>query len=307
MMQIFRHIAPSDAATALTIGNFDGVHLGHQAILQGLTAQAQAQELLPAVMTFEPHPREFFSPHTAPTRLTSLREKLELFEEAGLHRVYLCRFNHMLAAVSAGDFIRRMLHPLKPGLILVGDDFRFGARRAGGLAELRAAGFAVGSLTDVLLDGERVSSTAVREALAAGDLVRAQQLLGRPYSISGHVIHGDKVGRQLGYPTANIHMLHARPPLFGIYAVKLRGLGAHDLPGVASLGVRPTVKQDARPLLEVHLFDFDQQIYGRHVRVLFLHKIRDEAKFPDLETLKQQIGADEQAARDYFKTRLSDD
>ncbi|MBU3736551.1 MAG: bifunctional riboflavin kinase/FAD synthetase [Methylobacterium sp.] len=306
-MQIFRHIVPSARATALTIGNFDGVHLGHQAILQRLTLQAQTRELLPAVMTFEPHPREFFSPHTAPTRLTSLREKLELFEEAGVQRVYLCRFNRTLAAVSAGDFIGRMLRPLNPGLILVGEDFRFGARRAGGVAELRAAGFEVGGLADVLLDGERVSSTAVREALAAGDLLRARQLLGRPYSISGHVIHGDKVGRQLGYPTANIHMLHARPPLQGIYAVKLRGLGACDLPGVASLGVRPTVKQNARLLLEVHLFDFNEQIYGRHVRVLFLHKIRDEAKFPDLETLKQQIAADAQAARDYFKTRLSDD
>lgn len=306
-MQVLRHIAPSAERTALTIGNFDGVHRGHQAILQQLTTQAAGRGLLPAVMTFEPHPREFFSPQTAPTRLTSLREKLELFEEAGIRRVYLCRFNRKLAAVSAGDFMQQMLRPLNPGLILVGDDFRFGAQRAGEVAQLRAAGFEVGSLADVMLQGERVSSTAVREALAAGDLVRAQRLLGRPYSISGHVIHGDKVGRQLGYPTANIHMLHERPPLFGIYAVKLRGLGARDLPGVASLGVRPTMKQDARPLLEVHLFDFDQHIYGRHVRVLFLHKIRDEAKFPDLETLKQQIAADEQAARDYFKTRLTDD
>lgn len=306
-MQVLRHIAPSAERTALTIGNFDGVHRGHQAILQQLTTQAAGRGLLPAVMTFEPHPREFFSPQTAPTRLTSLREKLELFDEAGIRRIYLCRFNRTLATVPAGDFMQQMLRPLNPGLILVGDDFRFGAQRAGGVAQLRAAGFEVGSLADVMLDGERVSSTAVRESLAAGDLVRAQRLLGRPYSISGHVIHGDKVGRQLGYPTANIHMLHERPPLFGIYAVKLRGLGARDLPGVASLGVRPTMKQDARPLLEVHLFDFDQQIYGRHVRVLFLHKIRDEAKFPDLDTLKQQIAADEQAARDYFKTRLTDD
>lgn len=301
-MRIFRHIAPSEAPVVLAIGNFDGVHRGHQAILSGLRERAAAEGMVSAVMTFEPHPREFFSPLTAPSRLTSLREKLELFAAGGIERVFLCRFNRQFAGISAQDFMRDVLHKMHVRRILVGEDFRFGAGRAGGLDELRAEGFAVESLADVTVAGVRVSSTAIRGALAAGDLALAERLLGRTYSISGHVAHGDKLGRQLGYPTANIYMLHERPPLFGIYAVKLSGLGGRDLPGVASLGVRPTMKQDAKPLLEVHLFDFDQDIYGRHVRVHFLKKLRDEEKFPDLEALKRQIAADEQAARDYFKT-----
>lgn len=300
-MQVFRHIAPSATPVALTIGNFDGVHRGHQAILARLRERAAVADMVPAVMTFEPHPREFFSPATAPARLTSLREKLELFAEAGIDRVYLCRFNKKFADISASDFMQEILRRMNARLILVGDDFRFGAGRAGGLDELRQQGLGVESLPDVTVEGERVSSTAIRQALAAGDLGRAESLLGRPYSISGHVAHGDKLGRQLGYPTANIYMLHDRPPLFGIYAVKLSGLGAQSLPGVASLGVRPTMKDNGKPLLEVHLFDFDLDIYGRHVRVHFLKKLRDEAKFPNLEALKRQIAADEQAARDYFK------
>jgi len=301
-MQVFRHI-PSKAAasTALTIGNFDGVHRGHRAVLDALRHKAQALGLEPGVMTFEPHPREFFSPATAPTRLTSLREKLELFEEAGMTRVYLLRFNRRFAAISAEDFMQHILRTLDTRLVLVGDDFRFGAGRLGDVAVLRAAGFTVDSVPTVELAGQRISSTAVREALVEGDLSHAAELLGRPYSISGHVAHGDKLGRLLGYPTANIHMLHERPPLFGIYAVKLRGIDDEDLPGVASLGVRPTMKHNGRPTLEVHLFDFGREIYGRHVRVQFLKKLRDEQKFPDLEALKRQIEADERAARDYFK------
>ncbi len=298
-MRIFRHIAPSGAPQALAIGNFDGVHRGHQAILARLGQRAE-QGLVPSVMTFEPHPREYFSPETAPARLTSLREKLELFAELGVERVYLVRFNGKFAALSAPAFMDTILRPLNARYLLVGEDFRFGAGRGGDILTLRAAGFHAESVAAVTHEGVRVSSTAIRTALAAGDLGRAEALLGRPYSVSGHVAHGDKLGRTLGYPTANIHMLHERPPLFGIYAVKLRGLGAHDLPGVASLGVRPTVKQQGRPLLEVHLFDFDRDIYGRHVRVLFLHKIRDEARFSDMEALRRQIAADEQTARAYF-------
>jgi len=302
-MQVFRHIGPSQQPVLLTIGNFDGVHRGHQAILEALCTTAAAQGLVPSVMTFEPHPREFFSPDNAPTRLTSLREKLELFAEAGVERVYLCRFNQRFAGISAQDFMTEILRKLHTRLILVGDDFRFGAGRAGGLADLRAQGYAVESLDEVQVDGERVSSTAVRDALAAGALDRAASLLGRPYSVSGHVGHGDKLGRQLGYPTANIYMRHDRPPLLGIYAVKLSGLYGRDLPGVASLGVRPTTKDHGKLLLEVHLFDFSGDIYGRHVRVHFLKKLRDEEKFPNLEALKRQIAADERAARDYFKNQ----
>lgn len=300
-MQIFRHIpAVADVPVALAIGNFDGMHRGHRAIMDELCMRANALGLAPSVMTFEPHPREFFAPDAAPARLTSLREKLELLEEAGVERVYLCRFDRAFSAITAQGFMQDILRRMDTQLILVGEDFRFGADRVGDIALLRNSGFAVGSVPDVTVDGERVSSTAIRHALAAGDLTRAARLLGRPYSLSGHVAHGDKLGRELGYPTANVHMLHERPPLFGIYAVKLAGVADEALPGVASLGVRPTMKEAGKPTLEVHLFDFERDIYGLHVRVQFLKKLRDEEKFPDLEALTRQIAIDEKMARDYF-------
>jgi riboflavin kinase/FMN adenylyltransferase len=302
-MKIFRHFHQADGSPlALAIGNFDGIHLGHQALLKRLIETAHARGLKSALMTFEPHPREFFTPMQAPARLTSLREKLELFAEAGVEYAYVCPFNKRFAAVTAEDFMQRIVREaMKAQAILVGEDFRFGAGRGGSAMDFAEAGFELINLPHVVFDGKRISSTAVREALANGDLAHAAKLLGRTYSISGKVVHGDKIGRQLGYPTANIHMLHDRPPLFGVYAVKLEGLAETHLPGVASLGVRPTVKANDRPKLEVHLFDFDQDIYGRHVRVHFMHKIRDEMKFADLETLKRWIHADELAARDYFK------
>lgn len=302
-MQVFRHFhQPAASPVALAIGNFDGVHLGHQALLKRLVETAKLRGLTATVMTFEPHPREFFAPEQAPTRLASLREKLELFAEAGVEQVYVCHFNQKFARVSAETFMQEILRDsLAAKVILVGEDFRFGAGRKGSVADFRAHGFECISLPQVEFDGARVSSTAVRQALAAGDLDKAARLLGRPYSISGKVVHGDKVGRQLGYPTANVHMRHDRPPLFGVYAVKLEGLAHEYLPGVASLGVRPTIKHNGKPTLEVHLFDFDREVYGKHVRVQFLHKIRDEMKFPDLDTLKQWITADETAARNYFK------
>ena len=302
-MQIFRHFHQADGCPlALAIGNFDGVHLGHQAVLQRLTEKAAASNLTPAVLTFEPHPREFFTPQQAPARLTSLREKLELFAEAGVQQVYVCRFSRRFAAVTADAFMQNILRSaLRVRAILVGEDFRFGSGRKDSVADFQAAGFDLVSLPHVELEGARISSTAVREALASGDLIRAAALLGRPYSISGKVVHGDKLGRELGYPTANVHMRHDPPPLFGVYAVKLQTFHNDGLFGVASLGVRPTVKLKARPTLEVHLFDFDQELYGSHVRVQFLQKIRDEMKFPDIETLKHRIADDEQAARDYFK------
>jgi riboflavin kinase/FMN adenylyltransferase len=302
-MKIFRHFHQADGSPlALAIGNFDGIHLGHQALLKRLIETADARGLRSAVMTFEPHPREFFTPAQAPARLTSLREKLELFAEAGVEYAYVCPFNKRFAALTAEDFMQRIVREaMKAQAILVGEDFRFGAGRGGSAIDFAEAGFELINLPHVVFEGKRISSTAVREALALGDLAHAAQLLGRTYSISGKVVHGDKIGRTLGYPTANIHMLHDRPPLFGVYAVKLEGLADAHLPGVASLGVRPTVKDNDRPKLEVHLFDFDQDIYGRHVRVHFMHKIRDEMKFADLETLKRWIHADELAARDYFK------
>ena len=297
----------SHGPSAVTIGNFDGVHLGHQAMLRRLTETARARGLAACVLTFEPHPREFFAPQQAPARLTSLREKLELFHGLGIDRVHVCRFNREFSRLGAEEFIDRILwRGLQAEWVLIGDDFRFGAKRAGNYALLREAGarrgFEVVAMHSVTVEGLRVASTAVRDALSCGDLELARLLLGRPYSISGRVVDGDKVGNRLGYPTANIQMKHNKPPLSGIFAVELSGLEEGSLPGAASLGVRPTLKNDGRPTLEVHLFDFDRQIYGRHVRVDFLHKLRDEAKFPDLASLTRQIAQDVEDAKRYFST-----
>lgn len=303
----------AEAPVALTIGNFDGVHLGHQAMLARLKDAASRHGLVAAVMIFEPHPREFFAPDMAPTRLTSLREKLELLAAAGVEHVQICRFNFDFARIHAEDFIVRILQQgLGVRWMLVGDDFRFGARRAGDFAMLQAfssqCGFTVEQMPGFAVDDVRVSSTAVREALAAGELDFVSRLLGRPYSISGRVVSGDKLGKKIGFPTANIQLKHNRPPLSGIFAVEVEmeapALGAPPplevLRGVASLGVRPTVHEHGKPVLEVHFFDFERDIYGCHLRVRFLHKLRDEEKFPDLATLTRQIGRDAENAQAYF-------
>ena len=305
-MRVTRGIPTAPAAPAvITIGNFDGVHLGHQAMLAELTRAARRLGVPACVLTLEPHPREFFAPDQAPTRLTSLREKLELFAGFGVDRVHLCRFNYAFAQIAADDFIERILaRGLNARWLLVGDDFRFGARRAGDLVMLKQAaprfGFEVAALASVMLDGARVSSTAVRDALAAGDLARAGRLLGRVYSISGRVVRGDGLGRKLGFPTANVQMKHNRPPLTGIFAIELAGVAGRPLRGVASLGVRPTVKQQGAPVLEVHLFDYAGDLYGRHVRVEFLHKFRDEEKYADLAALTRRIALDVENAKAYF-------
>lgn len=289
--------------SAVTIGNFDGVHLGHQAMLARLTARAASVGGLPTVLTFEPHPREVFSPDAAPTRLTSLREKLEILKGLGAARVHVCRFTREFAALSAEDFVRRILvDGLKARYVLVGDDFRFGAKRAGDFDMLMAYGeqhgFQAEALHTVEAAGQRASSTAVRETLAAGDMAGAAQLLGRPYSISGRVVGGDQIGRKIGFPTANILLKHNRPPLKGVFAVRVQGLATPDWPGVANLGTRPSVHPNGNPTLEVHLFDLDRNLYGQHLRVEFLHKLRDEAKFPNFEALVAQIGKDADQARE---------
>ncbi len=305
-MRVFRSLpAVAPTAVALTIGNFDGVHLGHQAMLARLTAAARTLGVASCVMTFEPHPREFFAPDQAPTRLTSLREKLELLAQAGVERVQVCRFNFDFAKTTPEDFIERILQRgLAARWILVGDDFRFGARRGGDLAMLKQAagrcGFEVHAMQSVMTHGVRVSSTAVRDALAAGDMHRAHGLLGRPYSISGRVVSGERIGRKLGFPTANVLMKHNRPALTGIFAVNVHGLGAQPLPGAASLGVRPTLTNIPQPCLEVHLLDFHREIYGAHLQVDFLHKFRDEEKYADVETLKRAIATDVENTRGYF-------
>ena len=295
-------------ATAVTIGNFDGVHAGHQAMLRRLVENAHLMGLVPCVLTFEPHPREFFTPEQAPARLTSLREKLEIFEGFGIEHAHICRFTKGFSQLSAQDFIERILvQGLNAKWLLIGDDFRFGAKRAGDYAMLvesgQRDGFEVAAMHSVMVEGLRASSTAVRESLVAGNLELARHLLGRPYSVSGRVVHGDKLGTEIGFPTANIQLKHNKPPLSGIFAVELSGLQGGILRGVASLGVRPTVKQNGKPTLEVHLFDFDKKIYGSHVQVDFLHKLRDEEKYPDLGTLIAQIGRDVENAKSYFNRR----
>lgn len=294
-MQIFRHIPASSTPQAIAIGNFDGMHLGHQALLRQLIAFTQTYKITPAVMTFEPHPREFFMPQNAPARLASMREKLEYFAECGVQRVYVQRFNQAFAEQSPAAFMQVLRQQLNANVVMVGEDFCFGAKRAGSVQTLIEHGFNVIPLPEVQLQGERVSSTLLRNALAAGELVKAHTLLGRPYSISGKVVHGAKLGRQLGYPTANVHMRHERPALTGVYAVKL-----NNLPAVANLGNRPTLEGIPKLKLEVHVFDFNGDLYDQHVHVQFFHKLRDEQKFAGLDALKAQIALDALQAKQYF-------
>jgi riboflavin kinase/FMN adenylyltransferase len=307
-------IAPT--STVLTIGNFDGVHRGHRALLEALVQKANALGLPPAVLTFEPHPREFFDPANAPTRLATLREKLELLADHGVAIAMVARFNAAFAKLSADAFVDDVLvKALRVRHVMIGDDFRYGAKRAGGFHHLQQKGaelgFQVEAMHSVLIDGERVSSSAVRAALDAGDMNLAASLLGRPYSMDGRVVHGDKRGRQLGFPTANIRIKHNPLPMMGVFAVEVRCQESMDpecknsadfLRGVANLGIRPTV-EGTRPLLEIHLFDFAGDLYGKHLNVRFVKKIRNEMKFPGLDALRAQIALDSEAARAHFNVQ----
>jgi len=310
-MKIFRGLpaAHTRAPVALTIGNFDGVHRGHQALLAQVVAAARARDLSAAVMTFEPHPREFFAPEQAPARIANLRDKLDALNTAGIERVFIQHFNRRFAQLSAEEFIDRVLVAgCRVRWLLIGDDFRFGAKRAGDVALLRAhatiGGYEVVQSNTVSEDGERISSSAVRNALAAGDLHHAQRLLGRPFAISGRVQHGAKLGRSIGFPTLNLRIAHARntrrPAVHGVFAVYAHGLDSSALPGVASIGLRPTVDDSGRWLLEVHLFDFARQVYGRLVRVEFVRKLRDEAKYDTVAELTAAIRGDADRARALF-------
>ena len=302
-MRVYRGLpASADVPVALTIGNFDGVHRGHQAMLSRLIEAAEDLALPAAVLTFDPHPREFFTPASAPPRLSSLRGKLEAFAAFGVARAYIVRFDSQFAAHTPQAFVDDVLvGRLGARWVLVGDDFRFGRRRAGDLATLRslARHFSVEAMRTVAIDGERASSSAVRDALGEADFAAAARLLGRAYTISGKVAHGAKLGRRLGFPTANLR-LRRQPPFTGIYAVRVHGLGEVAREGVASLGVRPTVAHGGQPLLEVYLFDFDADIYGRRITVEFVQKIRDEARYPDLHSLSRQIQRDVARAREVF-------
>lgn len=307
-MQIIRglhNLRAEHRGCIATIGNFDGVHLGHQAVFDHLRLKAAEFELPATVVTFEPQPMEFFAPERAPARLTRLREKLRAIENAAIDRVVLLEFGPKLAGMPAAAFVQELLVAgLDVRYLFVGDDFRFGKGRSGDIDLLRGVGrehgFEVENMNTFLVAEERVSSTRIREALARGDLQQAAHYLGRPYRICGRVAHGDKRGRTIGFPTANIDLHRRVSPLRGVFAVTVTGLGAVLVPGVANIGTRPTVEGDTRYLLEVHLFDFDREIYGEHVEVEFRHKLRDEKKFESFDALRQQILRDASQARAFF-------
>ncbi|MBQ0957424.1 bifunctional riboflavin kinase/FAD synthetase [Ideonella sp. 4Y11] len=306
---------PSGAGCALTIGNFDGVHRGHQAMLALLNNEARHRGLRSVVMSFEPHPRDWFAaragqPELAPRRIATLRDKLQELERCGVDEVVLLRFDEALASMPPLAFIEDVLvRRLNTRYVLVGDDFRFGAKRAGDYALLDAEGsrlgFDVARMMSYEVHGLRVSSSAVREALAAGDMTRAARLLGRPYAITGHVVHGRKLGRDLGFRTLNLRFPSRLPAAQGIFVVQVHGLADKPLPGVASLGVRPTVEDAGRVLLEVHCLEWPAGVaidggYARILQVDLLHKLHDELRYPSLEALQAGIAKDVADARDWF-------
>jgi riboflavin kinase/FMN adenylyltransferase len=316
-MHVFRasRRAANLGPCALTIGNFDGVHRGHQAMLALLTNEARHRGLPSCVLTFEPHPRDYFAarsgrPELAPPRIATLRDKLAELERCGIDEVVVARFDERFASQSPHAFIDDvLLRDLGARYVLVGDDFRFGARRAGTYDLLdeagNRAGFDVARMMSYEVHGLRVSSSAVREALAAGEMQRAAALLGRPYAISGRAVHGRKLGRELGFRTLNLRFPHPRPAAMGIFAVRVHGLAGQAVPGVASLGVRPTVEDAGRVLLEVHCLDWPQFLgseggYGRLLRVELLHKLHDELRYPSLEALREGIARDVADAREWL-------
>lgn len=325
-MQVFSRL-PSVShrtPTALTIGNFDGVHRGHQALLALVARRARELGVASAVLTFEPHPREFFAASRrqargqaaapgpagpaapdAPLRISLLRDKLMALREAGIERVCIARFNTPFARLSAEEFIEEVLvGALRVRHLVVGDDFRFGAGRRGDLALLneaaRRAGFSIERVPSVEDEGLRISSSAVRAALTRGDFDQAAQLLGRPYRMSGRVVRGRQLGRTLGFPTLNLRIPHGRPAVAGIHVVRVHGLGPEPLAGVASLGTRPAVDRNGAFLLETHVFDYSGDAYGRLVSIEFLRKLRDEAHYDTLEALTAQIRRDAEQARQHF-------
>lgn len=304
------NLHPGHHGCVATIGNFDGVHLGHQAVFAALREKAKAFDAPATVILFEPQPMEFFRPQEAPARLTRLREKLIRIRQCGIDRVLLLEFHQQLAQLSAGDFIRQVLvDGLAIHHLYVGDDFRFGRGRQGDFSLLQQAGmehgFQVESMNTLCHEDCRISSTRIRQALAEGDLDAAQACLGAPYRICGRVGHGDKRGRTIGFPTLNINLHRRVSPLRGVFAVTVAGLAEDELPGVANLGTRPTVEGGSRPLLEVHLFDFDRQVYGAQVGVTFVQRIRDEKRFDSFEQLKLQIETDTAEARRILQSARS--
>lgn len=307
MMELIRgiyNIKPKHYGCVATIGNFDGVHLGHQEVVRRLNAQAKALNLPSLLITFEPLPLEFFLKAQAPARLMCFREKIMFLRRQAVDRVLCLKFNEKLAALAPEDFVKNILvEKLGVRYLLVGDDFKFGKNRRGDFALLQKLGerygFQVADIATVLCDGQRVGSSRVRSALQQGDLNLAGQLLGRPYSMCGHVIHGDKRGRQLGFPTANILLRRAVAPLSGVFAVRVYGVTNGFLPGVANVGRRPTVDGNKR-LLEVYLLNFEGDLYQKFLQIEFVTKLRDEQRFASIDLLKAQIYADVEAAKSIF-------
>jgi riboflavin kinase/FMN adenylyltransferase len=321
-MQVFRGLPPPHARIpcALTIGNFDGVHRGHQAMLAMLTHEARQRGLPCCVVTFEPHPRDFFAqrsgrPEGAPTRISTLRDTVAALAECGVDRLVVLRFDDALSGLPPQDFITRiLLQGLGARLVMVGDDFRFGARRAGDYTMLDRAGgqqgFDVARMMSFEVHGLRVSSSAVRQALAEGDMDRAASLLGRPYAISGRAVHGRKLGRELGFRTLNLRFAHPRPAAMGIFVARIHGLCDQALHGVASLGVRPTVEDAGRVLLETHALTWPEGLdieggYGQCLRVELLQKLHDERRYESLQALQDGIAQDVADAQAWFTSRMS--
>ncbi|UQB43487.1 bifunctional riboflavin kinase/FAD synthetase [Thiomicrospira microaerophila] len=289
------------AGSVVTIGNFDGVHLGHQCVLDKVMTQARKQGLPSVVMVFEPFPIEFFSPENAPVRLMNLREKVRALAEYGVDYLLCVSFNQAFAQLSAADFVSNVLQQgLNVRQLVIGDDFRFGHQRQGDFEFLlnwgQASGCEVQAMPTMKIDGHRVSSTRVREVLAAPDLVEAQRLMGQAFRFEGRVIHGQKLGRTIGFPTLNLNPKRLQMPVSGVFAVTVKGLSDKPWPGVANIGVRPTV-QGQRPSIEVHLFDWQKMVYGAHVEVRLEAFIRPEMKFSGLPALQSQIAQDAEQAR----------
>ena len=293
------------AASVVTIGNFDGIHLGHQQVLEQLKTAATERQLLSTVIIFEPQPIEFFAPARAPKRLSRFREKLDYLKSKQIDYLLCLKFNQSLSELTAEEFVKQILvDRLNTQHLVIGDDFRFGKNRSGDFQLLQKSGnkygFSVENTDTLLIDGTRVSSTRIRESIQDDDFEQAAKLLGRPYSLSGKVSHGKKLGRELGFPTINIKMGDKTLIVKGIFAVSVKGIDNRVLPGVASIGTRPTVN-GVDTILEVYILDFDQDVYGHCVDVEFLHKIRDEEKFDSLEELSRHIERDIVKAKQYFK------
>jgi riboflavin kinase/FMN adenylyltransferase len=299
------NIESAPKGAVVTIGNFDGVHLGHQALLKKTIERAEELNTASLVIIFEPQPFEFFAKEKIAPRLTRWREKFCWLAHYGIDAVLVIRFNKQFASLTPDEFVDHILmDALEVKQIIVGDDFQFGRGRQGDFNFLqnkaKSAGFSVENMPSLSLDGERVSSTLVRNALANSDHEKVERLLGRPYTMQGRVVYGDKRGRTMGFPTANIYLHRPITPVQGVYAVRMHGINNKVLPGVANVGIRPTIG-GTRSLLEVHLFDFAKEIYGRQVKVEFCKKLRDEKRYPNLDLLIEQIFKDASEARNYFK------